>query len=83
MLESDLKKSLYESYKSKAKKKKRQSSADDDENDNTQNNGGNGQNGDADKSGTEDDLAQITGGKEAEVEEYTSMLAKITEDNLI
>ena len=31
----------------------------------------------------EDDLAQITGGKEAEVEQYTDMLAKITEQQLI
>lgn len=31
----------------------------------------------------EDDLAQITGGKEAEVEQYTSILQDIAENSLI
>jgi len=31
----------------------------------------------------EDDLAQITGGKDAEIEQYSMMLQKITEDKLI
>ena len=31
----------------------------------------------------EDDLAQITGGKEAEVDQYKSMLDEITESSLI
>ena len=31
----------------------------------------------------EDDLAQITGGKEAEVDEYTDKLKEITENQLI
>lgn len=31
----------------------------------------------------EDDLAQITGGKEAEVEQYTARLAELTENDLI
>ena len=35
--------------------------------------------GDDGKQQSEDDLAQITGGKEAEVEQYTQQLYKITE----
>ena len=31
----------------------------------------------------EDDLAQITGGKEAEVEQYTARLAELVENDLI
>lgn len=38
---------------------------------------------DDDEGKNDDDLAQITGGKDAEIEQYTQMLANITEDKLI
>lgn len=39
--------------------------------------------GEGNEESKEDDLAQITGGKEAEVEQYTQMLQDITENQLI
>lgn len=36
--------------------------------------------GEGNEESKEDDLAQITGGKEAEVEQYTQMLQDITEN---
>jgi hypothetical protein len=43
----------------------------------------NGSQSDEDADDKTDDLAQITGGKDAEIEQYSVMLQKITEDKLI
>ena len=66
-LDAEMKQAFAESFKKKNKKKKQASQESNEE----------------DGKDQDDDLAQITGGKEAEVDQYKAMLDDIVEQNLI